>query len=245
MSKTVKRRRTYDSPRRRAQAEQTRLDILNAARASFLERGYEGTTMVAIAEMADVVVETIYRSFGGKAGLFKAVVEAAVAGGSARAEVPIEERPVVQAMRAEQDPRRQLEIYAATQPGVHARFGPLFRVSVAAAAADPELAAVWKELEGVRLWGSEQFARLLASRNALRPGVSVEQARDVLWTINSHAVHDLLVVERGWSPERYRDWLTETLIAALLRRPRAPRYARAARASGSERTRKDTKEAAI
>src|SRR5260370_3285159 len=124
MSTTVKRRRTYDSRRRRAQAEQTRLDIVNAARASFLERGYEGTTMVAIAERADVVVETIYRAFGGKAGLFKAVVEAAVAGGSARAEVPIEESPAVQALRSQQYPRPPLAIFAATQTVGHTRFRP-------------------------------------------------------------------------------------------------------------------------
>lgn len=198
---------------------------MNTARQVFLERGYEATTMAAIAEAAGVVVETIYRAFGGKAGLFKAVVEAAVAGGTARATVPIEERPAVQAIRAERDPRRQLELYAATQPGIHARFGPLFRVFVAAAAADPELAEVWKQLEAQRLWGSEHFARLLASSNALKPGLSMEQARDVLWTIASHSVHELLVVERDWSPERYRDWLGETLVAVLLRPARRRRVA--------------------
>src|SRR5260370_38349661 len=117
MSTTVKRRRTYDSRRRRAQAEQTRLDIVNAARASFLERGYEGTTMVAIAEMADVVVETIYRAFGGKAGLFKAVVEAAVAGGAAPAGGPIGEGPGGAAEPRERDPRPQRRVFRGHAPG--------------------------------------------------------------------------------------------------------------------------------
>src|SRR5437870_10973957 len=112
----VKPRRRYDSRRRQAQATQTRQDILSAARIVFLDHGYTGATMATIARAADVVVETIYRTFGSKAALFKAVVRAAVAGGAARAEVPAEQRPAIQAIIAEQDSRRQLARYAATQP---------------------------------------------------------------------------------------------------------------------------------
>jgi AcrR family transcriptional regulator len=212
----VKPRRRYDARRRQAQATQTRQDILAAARGIFLEHGYTGATVASIARAADVVVETIYRSFGSKAGLFKAVIRAAVAGGAARAEVPVEQRPAIQAIIAEPDPRRQLALYAATQPGIHTRSGPLLRVLVGAATTDPELAQVWHELEAERLAGLLRFAQLLADRGALRPGLSVEEARDTLWTLNSLAVHDLLVLQRGWSAERYRDWLTLAMAGILL-----------------------------
>lgn len=217
MSEDVKSRRRYDSRRRQAQAAQTRRDILAAAHAAFVEHGYTGATLASIAQAAGVVVETIYRAFGSKATLFKAVVEAAVAGGAARAEVPPDERPAIQAVIAETDPRRQLERYAATQPGIHARMGPLLRVLAEAAAADPELGETARQLEGERLAGMGRFAQLLADRGALRPGIDVDQARDVLWTLNSHAIHELLVVQRGWSPERYRDWLADALARMLLR----------------------------
>jgi AcrR family transcriptional regulator len=216
MSEGVKPRRRYDSRRRQAQAAQTRHDILIAAHEPFLQRGYAGTTLASIATAAGVVVETIYRAYGSKAGLFKAVVEAAVAGGAARAERPPDERPAIQAVIAETDPRRQLELYAATQPGIHARVGPLLRVLGEAAAAEPELAEVSRQLEAQRLAGMGRFAQLLADRGALRPDLPVQDARDVLWTLNAHAVHDLLVTQRGWSPERYRDWLADTLARALL-----------------------------
>src|ERR687888_489413 len=110
MSESVKPRprRRYDATRRQAQAAQTRQDILDAAQRLFLDRGY-----AAIAQAAGVVVETIYRAHGSKAELFKAVVRAAVAGGTARAEVPVEQRPAIQAVIAETDPHRQLELYAA------------------------------------------------------------------------------------------------------------------------------------
>src|SRR6266545_2378071 len=189
-------RRRYDTTRRQAQAAQTRQDIVAAAQRVFLERGYSGATLTAIAQAAGVVVETIYRGFGSKASLFKVVVRAAVAGGAARAAVPPEQRPAIQAVIAETDPRRQLALYAATQPGIHARSGPLLRVLVGAASADPELAEVWHDL----------VAQLLADHGVLRPDLPLEDARDTLWTLNSLAVHDLLVVQRGWSAERYRDW---------------------------------------
>ena len=95
MVQIVKPRRQYDSRRRREQAAQTRRDIEAAADKLFRERGYIGTSMPAIAAEAGVVVETIYRAFGSKAGLFKAVIESALAGGSRRAETPPADRPAI------------------------------------------------------------------------------------------------------------------------------------------------------
>jgi AcrR family transcriptional regulator len=216
MSEDVKPRRRYNSTRRQAQAAQTRQDILDAAHQLFLERGYAGATLAAIAQTAGVVVETIYRAYGSKAELFKAVVRAAVAGGANRAQIAVDQRPAIAAVIAETDPYRQLQLYAATQPGIHARAGPLLRVLIGAAAADPELAELWTQLEDERLAGMGRFARLLADRGALRPGLSAEEARDLLWTLNSLDVHDRLVLQRGWSPDRYRDWLAAALARELL-----------------------------
>ena len=229
MNENVKPRRRYDSTRRQAQAAQTRQDILDAAHQLFLDRGYAGTTLAAIAQAAGVVVETIYRAHGSKAELFKAVVRAAVAGGATRAQVPVEQRPAIAAVIAEPDPHRQLELYAATQPGIHARAGPLLRVLIGAAATDPELARLWDQIEDERRNGLARFAQLLTDRGALRPELSVEEARDLLWALNSLTVHDLLVLGCGWSPERYRHWLAGTLARELLpdrqppRRPTPPR----------------------
>src|SRR5881396_3519952 len=201
----VKPPRRYDSTRRRAQAAQTRQDILKAALQLFLEGGYAGTTINDVAA-AGVAVETIYRGFGSKAALFKGVMEAAIAGGAARAAIPPEERPVVRAMIAEQNPRRVLELHAATQPGIHARAGPLYRVLMEAAAADPEVADVWNQLEAQRLTGMRRIAEQLKNGGGIRQELSVEEAGDILWTVNSLAVYNLLVLQRAWSPERYRDW---------------------------------------
>ncbi|HUP16743.1 MAG TPA: hypothetical protein VM848_11920 [Acidimicrobiia bacterium] len=166
-----------------------------------------------------MAVETIYRGFEGKSGLFQAVVEAAVAGGADRAERPVEERPAIKAVIEEPDPRRKVELYAATQPGIHARSGALLRALREAATVAPELAAVLQRLESQRLEGMARLAQHLADHNFLRAGITVEQARDLLWAVNSLTIHDLLVLERGWLPDRYQWWITTVMTNSLLSGP--------------------------
>ena len=191
MTEHVKPRRSYDSRRRREQAAQTRQEILGAAGKLFREQGYSGTSMVGVATEAGVVVETIYRTFGSKSGLFRAVIE-------------------------EPDSRRQVALYVATQPGIHRRAGPLLRALREGMASDRELRAVWDEMEAWRLDGQGRFVTMLASKGALRPELSAQRARDVVWTLCSLAVHDLLVLGRGWTAEQYSEWLTNALTCELL-----------------------------
>jgi AcrR family transcriptional regulator len=215
MTDDVKRRRAYNSPRRVLQAEQTRREIINAAGRRFRADGY-GAPMTAIAADSGVAVETVYRIFGTKTGLFRAVVEALLAGGVTRAEVPVAERPAIRAIRDAPDPRRKVALYAATQPGIHRRAGPLLRALRDARASDPELSRLWEELEAWRLAGQGKFVAVLAEDGGLRSDRSVAEATDIVWTLCSLAVHDHLVQERGWSDERYEAWLTAALTRELL-----------------------------
>jgi AcrR family transcriptional regulator len=216
MTEEVKARRAYRSVKRAEQVAQTRRDIVATAGGLFREHGYASVSMPQIASEAGVAVETIYRAFGSKAGLFSAVIDAAVAGGASRAELPVEERPAIRAIINEAHPRRQIELYAATQPGIHRRAGPLLRALAAAGATDPDLRALWERIETGRLHGQAGFVSMLASRGALRPGLTVEEGRDGLWTLTSLAVWDLLVTQRRWSAEQYQRWLADRLIGLLL-----------------------------
>lgn len=216
MSDDVKIPRRYESVRRREQAAQTRRDIVTAAGTLFRERGYAGTSMPLVASSSGVVVETVYRAFGSKAGLFRAVIEALLAGGASRADVRVEDRPAIRAVIEEPDPRRQVALYAATQPGIHRRSGPLLRALRGAAATDPELATLWGELEAWRLEGQGRFVGMLAAHGRLRQDLTLESARDIAWTLCSLALHDLLVVDRGWTAERYQAWLRDALTRELL-----------------------------
>jgi TetR/AcrR family transcriptional regulator, regulator of autoinduction and epiphytic fitness len=216
MSETARPKRRYDGSRRRDQATQTRLRIIDAAGRVFLERGYAGATIPAIAAEAGVAVETVYRSASGKAGLLAAAVQAAVAGGAERAEVPAEQREGIRRVIDETDPRRQLAAYAATQPGVWSRVGPLLRVLEAAASTDDTLVELRERHAQQRLDGLRRFAEMLADTKALRPGLGAVRAADLIWTICAQANYDALVTARGWSHQEYRDWLADTLASSLL-----------------------------
>jgi AcrR family transcriptional regulator len=214
MGRPVKRTRTYDSTRRKEQARQTRAAILEAAGALFRERGYARTTVAAVAAAAGVSVETVYKAFGNKAQLIKGVFDDAIVGDHAA--VPMLQRNLVQRIEAEPDPRRKFELYGEHLAQAGPRAGPVQLLVRAAGAGDPEVAAVWEQMTTERLVGMTEFARHLHDGGQLRDDVTLEEARDVLWTYNSVELYDLLVVQRGWAPERYGAWIARALASALL-----------------------------
>jgi len=216
MSPTARPKRRYDASNRRARASENHARIIDAATRMFQENGYVGTTIPAIAARAGVAVETVYRAAPGKAGLLAAAVQAALAGRADRADVPVEEREAIRRVIDEPDPRRQLHAYAATQPGVWSRVGPLLRVLDEAAAGDDELAQLKAAHEAQRHAGLHRFAALLTQRDALRPDITTDRATDILWTLCAQATFEALVTKRGWTHSQYREWLGDTLSDALL-----------------------------
>jgi AcrR family transcriptional regulator len=216
MSDSVKpgQRRRYDSTGRQARARQTRTEICDAARRLFEERGYGQTTIADIARSASVSPETIFKAFGSKSALLGAVVTAAVRGDTDG--TPLRQRPEIDAIRREQDPRRQLAMYGSLLADVNPRLAPLVRVLREAASGDPDTASALETLNANRLDGMSEFAALLHDRGVLHSGVSTAEARDVLWTLNSPELYQLLVVERGWTARRYGRWVAQQLAAALL-----------------------------
>ena len=166
MSPAVNPRRSYDASGRQEQARQNRLTVLRAARRLFLEHGYAATTMAAVAGSAGVSVETVYKAFGNKAGLVKAVFDSDIVGDDEP--VPLMEREFVQRNIAEPDPRRKLETYGEHLAQTLPRAGPIQLVVRAAAAADPAAAAVWAQLQQERLTGMTAFANHLDGGGHLR-----------------------------------------------------------------------------
>jgi AcrR family transcriptional regulator len=208
-------RRSYNATKRRLRSAETKRRIVDTAARVFVERGYTAATIPVIAAEAGVAVETIYRSATGKAGLLREAIQATLAGGAERAELPVEQRPGIRRVIEETDPRRQLRAYAATQPGVWSRVGPLLRV-LDEAAGEAALAQLRAELADQRLHGLRNFAGLLAEQGALKPGLTVDRARDLIWTLCAQCNYDALVNARGWSHADYSQWLSEALTAALL-----------------------------
>ena len=202
---------------RQARTRLARAAVVQAARTLYLERGYAATTIEAVSELSDVPPATVYRLFGSKLGILRALLDVSVAGDDD--DVAVADRPQAREIAGDHDPRRQLAGYAGISCGIMSRTEPLYRILVSAAGSDPEAAALLAERTRQRQQGQGQIAGQLAAAGALRPGVNERDAADIIHALMSPEVYRLLVGDRGWSPDRYQQWLTGTLIEQLLRPP--------------------------
>jgi AcrR family transcriptional regulator len=207
-------RRGYDNSRRRSASQRRRAEILAAARGLFVEHGYLGTTMTAVAERAEVSLDTVYELVGRKPALFRMLVETAISGRDQ--EVPAEQRDYVLAIHAEPTAAGKLARYAEALPAIHARLAPLLQVVQAAASAEPDLARLWFDIGERRAENMRRMAAELEATGEL--AVPADEAADVLWATNSPELYLLLVHRRGWSDDRYGRWLATSWRRLLLAR---------------------------
>jgi AcrR family transcriptional regulator len=209
------RNRPYVSPLRAEQAQQTQRRVIDAAHRLLRDQGYASTTMAGVAEAAGVSVQTVYKGFGTKPALVKRVYDVLLVGDDAP--IPLAERPEVRALEAEPDPGRYLMGYAELGRQLLGRLGPLYLVLLAGArAGEQELQAFVRTVDGERLIGSGFAAQHVAELGGLRPGLSVERARDAIWSLNSVDVWSLLVEQRGWTADEYAVWVGRAMCAAVL-----------------------------
>jgi AcrR family transcriptional regulator len=211
-SSAVNTRRRYDSSGRRERARLARDQVVVIAEDMFLSSGYAATTVAAIAAAARVSVETIYKSFGGKPGLVRAIVERGLGGAGP---VPAEQRSD-QIRDTGSDPRRILTAWGAFVTEIAPRTAPILTLARDAAASDPELADLLHEVSAARLERMTINAQALSDAGHLRPGITLAQAADILWTYSSPELYELLVLCRRWSAEHYGRFVAQAMTAALL-----------------------------
>lgn len=212
---TVKR----GAPTRRAipqaRTRRTRAAVLDAARALFVERGYAATTIEAISERSDTPQATVYRLFSSKLGILKGLLDVLI-GGDDQA-VGMLDRPQVRAVVIdEKHPQKQLAGFAALVREVLTRVGPAQRILADAARSDHGAAELLTDIARQRHVGQRRIAQALARSGALRAGLRERDAADILHALASPEVYGLLVLDRGWSGERYETWLTSILNDQLL-----------------------------
>jgi AcrR family transcriptional regulator len=207
--------RTYDSRSRKEAALGTRRSIIEAANRLFLDRGYAGATMPAIAEAAGIALDTVYATVGKKATLFRLLVETAISGRDEA--VPADQRDYVRAIRAEPDAKRKLKIYSAALALIQPRLAPLFQVLRSAAPLDPDLETLWRQISQRRAANMRLLAEDLAATGELREDLSISMTADIIWSMNSPEFYLLLVGQRNWSPDEFETWLADAWARLLLR----------------------------
>jgi AcrR family transcriptional regulator len=214
MDPDVKTRRPYAGAARQARTRRTRAAVIEAALSLFVERGYAATTIEAISDRSDTPQPTVYRLFSSKLGILKAVLDVSV-GGDDEA-VAVADRPQVRALLSAEDPKDQLAGFAALLRDIMTRAGPVHRILADAARSDEGAASLLAEIARQRHEGQRRIARSLARSGALRPGLRERDAADIIHALGSPEVHGLLVIDRGWSGERYEKWLRSILTDQLL-----------------------------
>ncbi|WP_188188665.1 TetR/AcrR family transcriptional regulator [Nonomuraea sp. SYSU D8015] len=199
--------------KRTDKARQTRRRILEAARELFVRDGYGATNLQDVAAKAEVAVQTIYFVFGNKRALLKELVDVTIAGDDEP--VATMDRPWYRDALAAGTAQDMLRAYVAGSTSVLERAAPIGKVLEGAVASDPEVAALWPQDVDPRYAVHETAAKALAGKPGARAGTSVEEAADLLYGLLSPELYLVFVRQRGWSRERWENWVGETLRGQL------------------------------
>ena len=204
--------RTYDASGRQAEAQQRRRRVAAAAERLFLDQGYAATSIAEIAGQAGVSAQMVYAAFGGKAGILARIVDTAAAGDED--DIVLRQRPETVAALAIAEPRERLDAIARLGAQVNARVGRILEIVHSASAADTSVGELRDRIEAnIR---SDTLAVARAVLSDVRTDLTVEEVADVLRTLGGHRTWQALVVEGGWSQQRYADWLDDALTRLLL-----------------------------
>lgn len=207
-------KRGYDSTRRREQAAASRRGILAAAQRLLTEQGYAATTMAQVAEAAAVSLKTVYLAFETKAGLVRALWDVALRG---EADIAVGDQPWYRQVLDEPDPAAKLRLNARNARQAKERIGGVLAIIRGSAPAEPELAELWALIQSDFYANQRVIAQQLYDAGAVRPELTLDQATDILWTLNHPDVWLLLVGARGWTPEQWESWFGDSCCAQLLR----------------------------
>lgn len=211
MPKAVKRQ--YNSTHRQQQAGETRLRIIRAAHDLFVEKGYGRTTIAEIAERAGVAVETVYAAFGNKATLLHQAWFVTFRGDEV--DVALYDRAEMQAILAEPDLPTRIRMHAALVAASNRRMAPLYHALQGAAATEQAAADLLDEYRARLLDVATKSGRAAGATGQL--AVSEAECRDIVFATMDGALWQRLVAERGWSDERFAQWLGELWVSLLVR----------------------------
>lgn len=207
------RSRSYDARRRQEAAGQSRKRVLAESRTLFLAHGYGRTTIAAIAHAAGVSKESVYKGFGGKPGLVRAIYEQSLLGAGGP---PAEERSD-RAQATATDPRELMEQFGRFVTEISPLGSPVYLlIRDAAASGDQDMAGLLRDVDEERYRRMLHNAHQVLGRGFLKPGLTAEEVADVFFMSTSAELYETMVIKRGWTAERFGRLVARTLAANLL-----------------------------
>src|SRR5258706_16433861 len=203
-----RKKRPYKSLVRKRQAVDTRRRIIEAARQLLQRAGYDGMTVEAIAQRAQVSAQSVYALIKSKAGILTELLDQSTFGDEY-------EEALRQAISAS-DPETRLRLAARIARQIHEPLSAAFDLLRGAGVVAPELAKLEQQREGLRYERQERMIISLRDAGRLQPGLDQVTARDIFWMLTGRDVYRMLVRERSWSSQKYQDWLADSLVHSLL-----------------------------
>ena len=204
-----------DAPRpsRRDKSLATRRKILAAAHHEFLARGFHGATISAIAQRAEVAVQTVYFVFNTKAALISAAIDAAVLGDD---QVDPVDSEWWRAMVAQPDPAAALRTFIRGSGPIFERAGHLALVLRAASLADEEVRKTNDHHDHLQRMAFGAAVEVICAKGPLRADLTPESATDVLLTVLSDSAYYQFTHDHGWSHDEVIRWWCEAIPLVLL-----------------------------
>lgn len=177
--------RPYKLGKRQAAAEETRTQIVNAARELLGgDPGGSGFSIDAVARAADVARMTVYHRFGSRAGLLEALFDDLAERGEIAQRLP--------AAFAEPEPLAALDAFVAAFGRFWTGDRLLLRRLHAVAALDPDVAAGNQAREERRRQGARVILGRLGDRYGRPPPNQLDEAADLVYTLTAFETFDIL-----------------------------------------------------
>lgn len=201
-------KRTYNSEIRDAQAAQTRSHILNAAKDLFRKEGFDRVTISSVAKAAAVSMPTIYALFKSKRGILQSLIDEAL---------PTEQfATLVQESLQKESPKKRLSTTAKLARQMYDAERELMDILRGASVVAPEFKELEQEREMRRYERQGEYIKKFMKDQSLAKGLTLQQARDILWVLTGRDMYRMFVIERGWTSDEYEQWLARHLIQSLL-----------------------------
>jgi AcrR family transcriptional regulator len=208
MNRSKAKKRAYSSSLRAEAADETRARILASAKVLFSRRGIDSVTISEIAGKSGVAGSTVYAIFKSKEGILRGLMEQSLFGARYQS--------AQQIFASLDDPVEMIALTShvsrAIYDGESSDLGLLRNVS----GYSPALRKIEQEFEQTRYEMQEERLRRLFAAGRAKKAISHNEARRIMWMYTSREVYRMLVIEGGWTSDRYQEWLSQTLVAALL-----------------------------
>jgi len=205
---STKRSRPYMSQLRSQSADATKGRVLRAARTLFATRGIDKVPIAGIAKRAGVSVPTVYALYKSKEGILRALIESSLFGQRFQ--------EAIGKLKGVTDAVKLIELTPSVARAIYEGESSEMGLIRGASAFSAALRKMESELEKLRFSMQKERVELLFAQGKQRKGLPIEEARRILWMYTSRDVYRLLVHEGGWTPDRYEQWLSETLVYALI-----------------------------